>query len=99
MKIKIPVMRVEIYGNISTFNLYSSKSLFPINVIVDTEDIIRISKKSWTYIESGNSKIPRVRNNNQVCIEHFILNLPPYKRIVHKNNNLFDFRKSNLDVL
>lgn len=99
MKIKTPVMKVEIYGDISTFNLYSSRSTLPINIIIDTEDVIRMSKKSWYYVETGNYKIPRIRNNNQVCLEHFILNLPPYKRIIHKNDNPFDFRKSNLDVL
>lgn len=95
---KTPVLKVDIYGDIATFNLYSSLVPLPIQVIIDTEDVVRVSKKRWNYMETGKYKVPRIKNNNEVCLEPFILNLPTYVRVIHKNGNRFDFRKSNLEL-
>ena len=97
---KAKVLHCAVYGDITIFNIFSTHKNLPINIIIDTEDIINVSKYHWHYMESGIGKTPKIRmsGGGQLSLSQFVLNASSYARIEHKNGNIFDFRKSNLKI-
>lgn len=98
MRPKEYVLNCNVCKDITTFNVYSYDTKFPISITIDTEDITKIAKFKWYYIEGEN--IPLVGNFYDTVIKlgHVLLGTTCGAKIGHKNGNIFDYRKSNLKL-
>lgn len=91
---------IHVCENYAILVIYSKKLPDPIEVIIDIEDVPKISFRKWNILIQGKSiNIFATVNNKNIKLSRFLLDYDGPLYVDHINRNTLDNRKKNLRIV